>query len=159
MNKVVLGIIASLLSFSVLGAKMKLDDKSKQEIIKTLEANEELHASFFKYNPKKVESSAKKVSEVMGKISNKDVAKLLKHSKMLLGEIKSDSKRSDNNQNYHTVSMALIHVMNKYDLGDKFSAYRCPMVKKKWIQNTKKMERVHNPYAPSMPHCGGRIGN
>ncbi|OUR99695.1 hypothetical protein A9Q84_01330 [Halobacteriovorax marinus] len=157
MKKIVLGLIIGLLGFSASAAKIKLDNKAKAEIIKTLEANEELHASFFKYDGKNVETTAMKVSKAMGNISNKDVAKLLKHSKMMLTKIKADSKRDENNQNYHMVSMALIHIMNKYDLGEKYSAYRCPMVKKKWIQNTKKMGRVHNPYAPSMPHCGGRL--
>ena len=61
-----------------------------------------------------------------------------------------------NNENYHIVSSALIFVINKYDLGSEYNAYSCPMVKKKWIQNSKKMTKVHNPYAAGMPHCGSQ---
>ena len=64
-----------------------------------------------------------------------------------------------NNQNYHLTSMALIHIVNTYDVGNEYNAYSCPMVKKKWLQNSKKMAKVHNPYAPNMPHCGGQDSN
>ena len=47
-------------------------------------------------------------------------------------------------------------VVNTYDVGKKYNAYSCPMVKKKWVQNSKKMAKVHNPYAPNMPHCGSK---
>lgn len=55
--------------------------------------------------------------------------------------------------------MALIHIVNKYDLGSKYNAYSCPMVKKKWLQNSDKMAKVHNPYAAGMPHCGSQDTN
>jgi hypothetical protein len=90
----------------------------------------------------------------MNAIENGETKKLLKFSIEKLGELKSDTERETNNQNYHLVSMALIHLVNTYDLGDAYNAYSCPMVKKKWVQNSKKMARVHNPYAPGMPHCG-----
>ena len=82
--------------------------------------------------------------------------KLLKFSQGKLKEIKSDSSKKDNNQRYHLVSMALIHVLNKYDIGNDYAAYTCPMVQKKWIQNSKKIAKVHNPYSDKMPHCGAK---
>jgi hypothetical protein len=42
-------------------------------------------------------------------------------------------------------------------VGEGYNEYTCPMVKKKWVQNSKKRARVHNPYAPEMPHCGGQV--
>ena len=81
---------------------------------------------------------------------------LLTFSKTKLDQIKASNDREDNNQNYHLVSMALIHVVKEYDVGSKYNAYSCPMVKKKWLQNSKKISKVHNPYAPEMPHCGSQ---
>lgn len=152
-------VVIGALSFSSYASeeRKKVSESDKKEIVSVLEANEELHSSFFKYNGKKVEAAAKNVNTKIAKISNKEVAKLLKFSSTKLDEIKADSKRDGNNQNYHLVSMALIHIVNTYDVGSKYSAYSCPMVKKKWVQNTSKMEKVHNPYAPYMPHCGSKI--
>lgn len=133
-----------------------LDKKDQKEVLQVLEANEALHASFFKYNAKEVEKQAKDLSVKIGKIQNKEIAKLLSFSALKLKEIKSTSNRDDNNKNYHLVSMALIHIVNKYDVGSKYNAYSCPMVKKKWLQNSAKMSKVHNPYAAGMPHCGSK---
>jgi hypothetical protein len=69
------------------------------------------------------------------------------------------TSREENNQNYHLVSMALIYIVNTYDVGPKYNAYSCPMVKKKWLQNSKKLAKIHNPYAPHMPHCGSQDTN
>lgn len=141
------------------GARKSLDAKAKASVVKALEANEELHSAFFKYDGQKVEASAKKLKAAIDKIDNAEISKLLKFSKTKLGEISSSKSRDDNNQNYHLVSMALIHVVNTYDVGSKYNAYSCPMVKKKWIQNSKKVAKVHNPYAPNMPHCGSKDSN
>jgi len=137
-----------------LSKRKTLQEFEKNEVLNVLKANEDLHASFFEYNGKKVEKSAKELSKLMGKISNKEIAKMLKFSKDRLLVIKSDAKKKDNYQSYHMVSMALIYVLNKYDLGSKYNAYSCPMVKMKWVQNSKKMNKVHNPYAANMKHCG-----
>ncbi len=153
---------ALILLFSLLVAnsafsKDAVDEKTKAEVLKVLEANEALHSSFFRYNAKKVEANAIKTSDAISKISNKEIKKLLENSSKMLKSIKSDADREANNVSYHQASMALIYVINKYDLGKKYSGYRCPMVKKKWVQNTEKMAKVYNPYAPGMPHCGGKL--
>ena len=103
-----------------------------------------------------MEENAKKLQNSIGKVKNEEIKKLLSFSQKKLSEIKSDRDRKENNQTYHLVSMALIHIMNKYDVGDKYNAYSCPMVKKKWIQNSKKTSKVHNPYMAGMPHCGSQ---
>lgn len=136
-----------------------LTEKTKKSVISVLEANESLHGSFFKYDGKEVEKSAIQLKKAIEAIEDKDIAKLLVFSKEKLSEIKASNDREVNNQNYHLVSMALIHIINKYDVGSKYNAYSCPMVKKKWVQNSSKMENVHNPYAPSMPHCGSQDSN
>jgi hypothetical protein len=103
-----------------------------------------------------VESNAMNLKKAIDAIEDKEVAKLLNFSKGKLKEIKASNDREVNNKNYHLVSMALIHIVNKYDVGSKYNAYSCPMVKKKWVQNSSKMAKVHNPYAPNMPHCGSK---
>ena len=141
------------------GDRKSLSEAAKKSIVLALEANEALHSSFFKYDAKAVESNAMKLKKAIDAIEDKEVAKLLDFSKGKLKEIKASNDREANNKNYHLVSMALIHIVNKYDVGSKYNAYSCPMVKKKWVQNSSKMAKVHNPYAPNMPHCGSKDTN
>ena len=129
---------------------------TKKSVIAVLSVNESLHSAFFTYSGKLVEKEAKNLIEKINDIKDEEISKLLKFSKSKLSEIKEVNARGENDQNYHSVSMALIHIVNKYDLGSKYNAYSCPMVKKKWIQNSEKMSKVHNPYAPGMPHCGSQ---
>ncbi len=141
------------------GDRKSLSEAAKKSVVSALEANEALHSSFFKYDAKAVESNAMKLKKAIDAIEDKEVAKLLNFSKTKLSEIKASNDRETNNKNYHLVSMALIHIVNKYDVGSKYNAYSCPMVKKKWVQNSSKMAKVHNPYAPNMPHCGSQVSH
>ncbi len=141
------------------GDRKSLSEAAKKSVVSALEANEALHSSFFTYDAKAVESNAMKLKKAIDEIEDKEVAKLLNFSKTKLSEIKASNDRETNNKNYHLVSMALIHIVNKYDVGSKYNAYSCPMVKKKWVQNSSKMAKVHNPYAPEMPHCGSQDSN
>jgi predicted RNA-binding Zn-ribbon protein involved in translation (DUF1610 family) len=136
--------------------RKSLSEAAKKSVVSALEANEVLHISFFNYDAKTVEANAMKLKNAIDAIEDKEVAKLLNFSKTKLSEIRASNDRDINNKNYHLVSMALIHIVNKYDVGSKYNAYFCPMVKKKWIQNSSKMAKVHNPYAPEMPHCGSQ---
>ncbi len=135
-------------------ARELLEDKIKREMITMFEKNETLHQAFFNYNGQNIEEASKGLLEALGKISNKEISKLLKFSSQKLSEINASKSQEENNQNYHLISMALIHLINKYDLGPGYNAYSCPMVKKKWVQNDKKTTEIQNPYHSGMPHCG-----
>jgi hypothetical protein len=142
------------------GAKrVKLDSTTVKDLHAVLKANEGLHWSFFKYDGAQAEAAAKELKKKITKIGDSKIANLLSFSGKKLDEIKASNSRDKNNQLYHLVSMALIHIVNKYDVGNRYNAYSCPMVKKQWVQNSSKIARVHNPYAPSMPHCGGQDTN
>ncbi|EPZ50141.1 PF11827 family protein [Bacteriovorax sp. BAL6_X] len=148
-------IIVSLIAFNLFAAsRIEMAKDTKEQVVKVLELNEALHASFFDYDGAKVEKGAKALSNAIDKISDEKIKKLLTFSKTKLSEIEASKSTADNNQNYHLVSMALIHIINTYDVGEKYNAYSCPMVKKKWVQNSSKQDKVHNPYASNMPHCG-----
>jgi hypothetical protein len=136
------------------GHRKVLDKQSKNELTSVLVANELLHNSYFNYDGNSVEKAALKLKEEIDKISNTEISELLKFSSSKLSEIKAASDREKNNQTYHMVSMALIHIINTYDVGSHYNAYSCPMVKKKWIQNSSKVGKINNPYAPQMAHCG-----
>lgn len=128
----------------------------RESVISVLEVNSDLHRAFFDYNGQSVEEKAVQLREAIEAISDEEISKLLSFSKVKLSEIKAENTRKTNNKNYHLVSMALIYIINKYDLGSKYNAYSCPMLKKKWIQNSETMPKLHNPYASTMPHCGSQ---
>lgn len=134
--------------------RKKLNPETKKNVISLLSVNESLHSAFFTYSGKLVEKEARNLIEKINDIKDEEISKLLYLSKSKLSEIKEVNERDKNDQIYHSVSMALIDIVNKYDLGSKYNTYSCPMVKKKWVQNSDKISKVHNPYAPGMPHCG-----
>ena len=134
--------------------RVELNPSVKSELISVLQANEKLHMAFFKSDYKKAEYESKNVISAIDKISDANIKSMLKFAQTKLSQIKSNQDKKVNNKSYHIVSSALIFLLNKYDLGSGYNAYSCPMVKMKWIQNSKKINKVHNPYANEMPHCG-----
>lgn len=163
-------LLLSLLSFNAFASgnmdtktekkeRVALTAETKGEIVSLLEENEKLHGAFFDYNGVEVEKNAKSMISKIEGISDQKISKLLGFSKGKLSEIKASNSKDKNNEHYNLISMALIYIVNKYDVGKKYNAYSCPMVKKKWVQNSSKMAKVHNPYAPEMPHCGSRDTN
>lgn len=150
-------IFSVLASFSSFAKRKDLDESSKKQIIKVLENNEALHAAFFDYKADVVESEAKKVLTSISSLKNEDLLQILKFSTEKLKLVTASESRENNNVNYAIFSAALVHIINIYDVGEGYNGYSCPMVKKKWVQNSKKINKVHNPYAPEMPHCGGKV--
>ncbi|MCP4913202.1 MAG: hypothetical protein GY909_08780 [Oligoflexia bacterium] len=147
-------LLISSLSLFASGSRTALNEKDKASVIEVLKLNEDLHAAFFDYKANEVEANSKLVAKSIDKITNADIKKYLKKSKEQLLKIKGSVDRKKNNELYNEASLGLIYVINKYDLGRTYNSYSCPMVKKKWVQNSKKKAKVHNPYAPEMPHCG-----
>lgn len=159
MKNLTLLIVCLLLGFTGFAKERKAVSESlKGELTEVFKTNEQLHQAFFNYEKQKSEipKIANQLQNSIEKISDPEIKKLLKFSQEKLKEMTADSSKSENNQRYHLVSMALIHILDSYNLGSSYNAYSCPMVKKKWIQNSKKMAKVHNPYAPEMPHCGSQ---
>jgi hypothetical protein len=136
--------------------RSKLNSKIQSEVVNVLEANEALHASFFTYSSKDVQKNAELVIKAINKVSKSTISKKMTFAKTKLKEIKSKNMRKINNESYAIASAAFVHIVNTYDVGPKYNSYSCPMVNKKWVQNSKKKLRTHNPYAPEMPHCGQR---
>lgn len=152
-------MIGSMTSFgakTVKNERKALGPKAKSEILKVLEVNEKVHTAFFKYDGSKVQSEALALHKTISEITDPTLSKLLTFSLGKLSEIKKDRNRKKNNQSYHLVSMALIHIVKTYDVGSEYNAYSCPMVKMKWVQNSKKRVKVNNPYMASMPLCGSK---
>jgi hypothetical protein len=150
------------------GGRKSLSEATKKLVLSVLKTNEHLHNSFFKYDGKLVEENAIKLKNAIESIKEKEITKLLKFSKEKLMEIKAINVRDANNRNYDIVSRALIYIIDNYDIGNSYNSFKCPMAFKTestpkkqafWIQNTKKINRVHNPYSPNMPHCGSQDSN
>lgn len=136
--------------------KMVSGDINKQSAV-ALEIYERLHEAFYNYNNQEVVSLSKQLSEKLSSISDKTIQQKLKNKKTrkYLDSIKLSENRSTNNSLFNLASKSIYEVLvSGNGLAKKYSQYYCPMVKKTWIQNSVKMTKVHNPYAPEMPHCG-----
>ena len=149
---------AAMKKNSVMIVRQALLEAEKAEVLAVLNANETLRLAFFHRNYSDAEKAAKHVINAMDKLSNKKIKGLLEFAKKKLGQINPAQSREKNNRNYNLVSMALLHIVTKYDVGDAYNGYYCSMEKKKWIQNSKKNMTVQNPFASdSMPNCGSMI--
>ena len=149
-------IVICLIVFTAFGKDTVLK-QTKERMLKVLSANEKLHEAYFDYDANKVFESAQTVRSLLKKIKSKKLLLNIEKSLKFIDKIHKDKGRADNNKNYHLASVYLLRIINAYDLGEKYHGYYCPMVRMKWIQNVDKKEKVHNPYDPSMPHCGGRL--
>jgi len=137
----------------------QLDKDSKAQILKSLKTYEKLHDAYYAYDNSKVVSESKKLTQSLEAISNKDIQSKLKSENVytFLNAIKMTDNRTVNDSLLDNVSKKLNEIiLSKYDLSD-YNLYYCPMVKKHWLQNSKKMAKVHNPYAPDMKSCGSQM--
>lgn len=134
-----------------------LDSSTKEKVLELLKSNESLMMSFYKYDAKKISQAAKDFKGKLSAIKDKTIKVEVELAEIYLAKIASKNKKEVNYEAYHGISKALSRLVEGYELGSTYNVYYCPMVKKKWVQNSVKRRKVHNPYAPEMPHCGGQI--
>ena len=149
-------LILSMISCASKNGRVKLSKKVQTEAIKTLEANDKLFDSFFSYSAAKIETNSKVLVESIRSMSKSDIKSDFEKSIPFLKKLSSKNKKETNNELYNQASLNFIKIINRYDVGPNYNAYTCPMVNKRWVQNTKLSNKVKNPYADYMPHCGGQ---
>lgn len=149
-------MLLSLISCASNNGRIKLTKKNQAEVIQTLYVNDKLFDSFFSYSRKKIESNAKALVKTINKMSKSEIKKEFKKSLPFLRKLSAKNKKALNNDLYNKANLNFIKIINHYDVGPYYNAYTCPMVNKRWIQNTKNSNKVKNPYADYMPHCGGQ---
>ncbi|MAW06972.1 MAG: hypothetical protein CME61_01675 [Halobacteriovoraceae bacterium] len=168
-------LISLLLCFCSVAHEHKIHDSSKKSangvrkivgpdlkssLIEILKADELLHESFFKYDAEAVEKNAKALATIVDSVKDKKIKKIFKKTSKQLLKIKASEEKDKNYHSYGLVSKTLVEILKKYDLGVDYNIYYCPMLKKSWVQNSKKKNKVHNPYAGDyMPHCGVKTTN
>lgn len=155
MNKIILVFLLCLASVCA-GARKPLPEKIKKQVTSFLEENENLHRAFFDYNESKIKNVASKMAKMAKKIGMSPVKRPIVLMGNDLSKMNKASTRKNLNELYAGFSTKLAAIIKKYDVGANYNIYSCPMVKKTWIQDSSKRKRVHNPYAPEMPHCGQR---
>ncbi len=134
-----------------------LAPKVKTKLMKVLEQNEKLHGAMFEYKKDLLVKEAKLYKKLVEKVKAAEFKKILKPTLSSIDELISSQAKNKDNESYHKVILALVRLVESYNFGSTYNVYYCPMVKKRWVQNSQKMRKVHNPYAPEMPHCGGQI--
>lgn len=149
-------ILLSLISCASHNGRIELTKNNQTEAIQALDANDKLFDSFFSYSVKKIESNSRILISTINKMSSSDIKKEFEKSLPFLKKLCAKNKKALNNDLYNKVSLNFINIINRYDVGPHYNAYTCPMVNKRWVQNTKDSNKVKNPYADYMPHCGGQ---
>lgn len=137
--------------------RLALKSNEKAQLVAIFQTNDALHAAFFNYNGTAVQDAAEKLRAAMGKVESNEIKKIFSPSHTKLAEISAKADRKLNDQLYNEVSTSLIKALKTYDLGADYNEYYCPMIEKSWVQNSKKVAKVQNPYAPNMPSCGAKV--
>jgi hypothetical protein len=133
-----------------------LSKKNQKYAIKVLNQNELLFDSFFSYSGAAIESHSMNLIKSINSMPNSQIKSEFIKSIPHLSKLKKSNSKEANNNYYNQASLIFIKIINTYDVGPHFNAYTCPMVNKRWVQNTKESNQVKNPYADYMPHCGGQ---
>ena len=158
-------ITLSLVLLSLFGMKTfanenkTLAEESKEQVLNSLKVYEKLHDAYYAYDNSKVVAQSQKLIKSLKAITNKDIQSKLNSQNVytFLKAIKVTDNRTVNDSLLDNISKKINKViLSRYDLSD-YNLYYCPMVKKHWLQNSKKMAKVHNPYAPDMKSCGSQM--
>jgi hypothetical protein len=144
-----MSLLIAVTSYSA--ERLNIDAKTKNQLQNLLAVNEQLHDSFFHYDAQKVENNAKEVAKAIGAIDDQKIKKLLSFAQKKVEMIKAENPKMMNNKNLGIYSMALMQIIKKYNIGNGYNAFYCPMAKKYWIQ---KGQKVENPFMKNMPGCG-----
>lgn len=129
-------------------------NKAFEKVLSTYEA---LHQAFFDNNQAEIKSKAEAVLKEIESLKDEKITKVLNHTKKKLSEIKNSEDIKASREAMNLVSQGLLVVLEKHSPHKNYARYYCPMVRKYWIQNISKTEKVMNPYASSsMPHCGSK---
>lgn len=150
-------ILLSLVCISNVAAdRRKLPSKTKEQMLEVLKKHEGLHMAFFNYDQAKIKEQASILSAQVRKVGVSQVKKYLTKMYKELDDLQAATNKKDSYKLYDSISQKFVKIVSIFNTGKDYNIYSCPMVKKKWIQNTTKLRRVHNPFAPEMPHCGQR---
>lgn len=135
-------------------ARQQLSMDVKSQLREVYRRNDKLYQLFMQERYDQVEGQAKQVARAIEKIENPDVTQLLDFTKKNLRDLDGELEVEVLQEAYSMISTALIHVLKTYDIGPGFNAYYCPMVKKRWVQNSMEVTQVQNPYDKTMRKCG-----
>lgn len=154
MNKILLLLF---FMFSV-AAKEKIAPKIAAQLKEILASNDVLHDKFYQYNAVEIEAQKDDVAKLIAKFNgHEQILDLLKKSSVPLSKISKSSTEAENKKQFSIFNSVIVRIISDYEVDDKYKAYYCPMVRKKWVQDTAKKAGVNNPYDASMPDCGGRL--
>lgn len=124
-----------------------------------LGAYEKVHQAFFDRDLKKAQESSGELAKALAKIKGEEVLKTLNFAQKKLQIIQKTNDIKEAHKSFNVVSQGMLVVLEKNLPNKGYARYYCPMVKKYWIQNITKSDKVMNPYASdSMPHCGAKMG-
>lgn len=136
-------------------SKIVVNKSDLSHLDRALENYRLLHQAFAQYNGEKIHDIALKMKVDLDALQDKELVKLLSFSAKTLGKFSANARPEENKTRFHVLSMALIHVANKYQLTKSYQSFYCPMVKMKWLQP--EGEELHNPYSSEMPSCGEKL--
>lgn len=129
---------------------------STDKVNTALQSYEKVHKSFYHYDESKALSHLNEFQANLKKIDDESIQNKLAADNIYkyLGAFQNTKSREVQNNLLNSISKKIFDILVSEKAQSDYSLYYCPMEKKYWLQNTKKVSEVQNPYAPSMPNCG-----
>lgn len=118
-----------------------------------LETNDELFGALLGEDQKLVSTAATKL---LTKINNSKDTKLIAAAADLK-KISEKKSKTENLAFYSNFMEGFLPLAKGHGLGNEYSVYYCPMVKKYWLQNNKDYKKTQNVFAQEMLECGGKV--
>ena len=135
--------------------KISLSPTDQKIVMSFFSLNEEIHLNFFKSKFIAPANGITSLKKNVKSVKDLVVKKILEQNIVFLDGINQGKNKMEKMNYFHDFSLGLISMLEAYELGSTYKIYYCSMVQKKWVQNSIKLPKVHNPYAAlEMPYCG-----
>ena len=142
----------------LLSLSISAQANDKDAFNKALKTYEKVHDAFFKIDLKMAQKHTSKLAIELSKLKQPEHTKLLKPVIKKAKELSKTDDLQKAHKDFHSISVGMLALLDRVMPNKSYARYYCPMVKKYWIQNITKSEKVMNPYASdTMPHCGGKM--
>lgn len=135
--------------------KIALEKEVEEQALKIFEANFQLHQAFVKDDIELIQQQAFNLREVTSQAvaAQPSLVELAKVDETLK-QMATQKEVEQLATSFAVVNQVMVDFLLANELSAAYNIYYCPMVDKRWIQDSAQVLEVQNPYALYMLKCG-----
>lgn len=135
--------------------KTALEKEVEEQALKIFAANFQLHQAFVKDDVELIQQQAVNLREVTTQaIAAQPTLVALAKVDDTLKLMATQKEVEELTTSFGQVNLVLVDYLLAHELSGAYNVYYCPMVDKRWIQDSAQVLEVQNPYALYMLKCG-----